>query len=110
MRRRSEPRGYLLGRSQETPSDHDLGREVSKRNRPRNLSESTRLPVAPFQPFTPQALRRGYFSFRRAFLFRTWRLEGGRKSLEAGLGEEGREAAFAHLAFADVGVAVEAGA
>ena len=44
------------------------------------------------------------------FLSGPGRLQGRGEALEAGLGEEGGEAAFAHLAFADVGVAVAAGA
>ena len=45
-----------------------------------------------------------------AFLVRAGGLQGRRQALEAGLGEEGGEALFAHLAFAEVGVAVAAGA
>ena len=48
--------------------------------------------------------------FAGAFLFRAGGLEGRGEALEAGLGEEGGEAFAAHLAFADVGVAVAAGA
>ena len=63
-----------------------------------------------FQAFAAEALGEGHFFFVGAFLFRAGGLQGGGEALEAGLGEEGGEAAFAHLAFADVGVAVAAGA
>jgi pimeloyl-ACP methyl ester carboxylesterase len=65
---------------------------------------------APLQPFAAQALGRRHFGLAGALLFRAGRLQGRRQPLEAGLGEEGGEAALPHLAFADVGVAVAAGA
>src|SRR4051794_19372227 len=80
------------------------------RGQPQSVgTTATRSTAAAFETFAPQALRRGDFGPRRAFLLRARRLQRRRQALEAGLGEEGGEAAAAHLAFADVGVAVAAG-
>src|SRR4051794_31626333 len=75
-----------------------------------SASHPPALLLTAFEPFSPQFLRQGDFFLVGAFLVRARRLQGRGEALEAGLGEEGGEAAFAHLALADVGVAIAAGA
>src|SRR5262249_14290995 len=66
--------------------------------------------ATPLEPFPSQLLGRRHFRLRRALLFRAGRLQGCREALEARLGEEGGKALRAHLALAEVGVTVTAGA
>src|SRR6185312_7189385 len=77
--------------------------------RPLRAGRGSPIPPA-LQAFAAEALGQGDFLFVGAFLVRAGGLQRCGEALEPWLGEEGGQAFFAHLALADVGVAVAAGA